>query len=160
MGAGSAAVLLVAGGSLALLTPGLRDARLTAPARDVFAAAARGLLAGVLPQGAAARAQAIDATLARIDALVANLPPAAQQELSQLLALLASAPGRRIFAGLERPWPQAAVGEIQSALDEMRLSSIALRQQAYQALHDIVGAAYFADRSTWGTLGYPGPEGI
>ena len=39
----------------------------------------------------------------------------------------------------------------------MRVSSISLRQQAYQALHDIVGGAYFSDAQTWGLLGYPGP---
>ena len=39
----------------------------------------------------------------------------------------------------------------------MRLSTISLRQQAYQALHDIVGSAYFSDAGTWSMLGYPGP---
>ncbi|WP_427915642.1 hypothetical protein ACPWT1_06325 [Ramlibacter sp. MMS24-I3-19] len=39
----------------------------------------------------------------------------------------------------------------------MRTSTLSLRVQAYQALHDISGAAYFSDRSTWAVLGYPGP---
>jgi hypothetical protein len=42
----------------------------------------------------------------------------------------------------------------------MRVSALSLRQQAYQALHDIVGSAYFSDPRTWGILGYPGPPKI
>jgi hypothetical protein len=42
----------------------------------------------------------------------------------------------------------------------MRVSGITLRQQAYQALHDIVGGAYFSDVGTWGLLSYPGPPKI
>lgn len=158
LGAGSAVALLLAGGTLALLVPGVKDAKLTAPAREVFASVARGLLAGTLP--ADGRAQAMEGLLARIDALVANLPPHAQEELSQLLALLASAPGRRTFAGLATPWRDASVGEIQSALGAMRISSVSLRQQGYQALHDIVGAAYFSEPGTWEDIGYPGPTAL
>lgn len=39
----------------------------------------------------------------------------------------------------------------------MRLSPPALRQQAYQALHDISGSAYFSGPDTCTVLGYPGP---
>jgi hypothetical protein len=152
--------LLVVGGSLALLQPGVRDAKLTAAGRDVFAGAARGLLAGTLPSARDAQARSVAALLDRIDALVANLPVHAQQELSQLLSLLEATPGRRAFAGLARPWREADVSEIQAALQSMRISSISLRQQGYQALHDIVGAAYFSDPSTWTTLAYPGPLAI
>ena len=88
------------------------------------------------------------------------MPSHAQQELSQLLALLASGVGRRALAGLSSDWSAASTAEIQRALQTMRTSSIALRQQAYHALHDITGAAYFSDRSTWSLLGYPGPIDI
>jgi hypothetical protein len=39
----------------------------------------------------------------------------------------------------------------------MRQSGLALRQQAYLGLHEIVGGAYFSDESTWASVGYPGP---
>lgn len=152
--------LLLVGGSLALLQPGVRGAKLTPAGRDVFSGAARGLLAGTLPASSEAQVPAIVALLDRIDGLVANLPPHAQQELSQLLSLLEAAPGRRAFAGLGKPWSEADVNDIQAALQSMRLSSISLRQQGYQALHDIVGAAYFSDPSTWTALAYPGPLAI
>ena len=99
----------------------------------------------------------MDALLGRIEGVVSALAPHAQSELSQLLALLASGAGRRALAGLNQPWQTASVPDIERALQGMRVSSFSLRQQAYQALHDIVGVAYFSDAQTWGMLGYPGP---
>jgi hypothetical protein len=95
--------------------------------------------------------------LLRIDGLTRGLPPHAQAELSQLLALLATSGGRIGMAGLTTDWPAASIAQIQEALQSMRLSSLGLKRQAYAALHDISGAAYFSDPSTWTALGYPGP---
>lgn len=160
LGALSAAVLALGGGSLALLQPGLQDARLSPAGREVFAGAGRALLDGSLPTERAALDRALEGLLARIDALVASLPPHVQSELSQLLAILSSAGGRRLLAGLAQPWSSAPVSDIQLALQAMRVSGVTLRQQAYQALHDIVGGAYFSDAQTWSLLGYPGPRKI
>ncbi|MBC5763385.1 hypothetical protein [Ramlibacter albus] len=160
LGVAGAAVLALGGGAAALLQPGVVDSRLSPAAREVFAAVGRGVLDGTLPQDATDRARAIDSLLPRIDALVAGLPPHAQAELSQLLALLAMAPGRRALAGLATNWRDASVGELQAALQDMRMSSLAMRQQAYHALHDIVSGAYFSDASTWGAMGYPGPVAV
>lgn len=157
LGAVSAAVLTLGGGTLALLQPGLHEARLSSAGREVFAGVSRALLDGSLPTNAAELAGALDALLGRIDAVVSALAPHAQAELSQLLALLASGGGRRALAGLSEPWQNASVPDMAQALQAMRVSSISLRQQAYQALHDIVGGAYFSDPQTWGMLGYPGP---
>lgn len=156
LGAVSAFALAAGGGAIALLSmPGIEDGKLTGNARVVFAALSRGLLGGTL-----ADAGEIPALLDRLDALVASLPPHAQGELSQLLALLASGAGRRAFAGLAIEWPRASASEIQDALQSMRYSSVAARQQAYQALHDLVGAAYFSEPRTWQVLGYPGPVAV
>lgn len=156
LGAGSALALAVAGGSVALLAPALSNAKLTSSGREVFRAVARGVLDGTLPRDAT-QDQSIAALLDRIDALIANLPPHAQGELAQLLALLASAPGRVAFAGLSPPWSEATVAQVQASLESMRGSGIALRQQAFLALREIVNAAYFSEPSTWAVLGYPGP---
>ena len=40
----------------------------------------------------------------------------------------------------------------------MRSSSVSLRVQAYQGLHDIVCASYFSGQESWAVLGYPGPK--
>ena len=160
LGAASAAVLLVAGGTAALLQPGLAGGTLSASGREVFSAVGRAVLDKTLPAEDGARHIALNGLLSRVDVLVQSLPPHAQAELSQLLALLASAAGRRALAGLSQPWDQASIADIQQSLQDMRLSRLALRQQAYAALHDITAGAYFSDPVSWPLLGYPGPMKI
>ena len=65
--------------------------------------------------------------------------------------------GQRTLASLQAPWAEASIGDVQQALQGMRLSTLAVRQQTYAALHDIATGAYFADATTWSQLGYPGP---
>ncbi|MCM2253195.1 MAG: hypothetical protein NDJ19_12615 [Ramlibacter sp.] len=160
LGAVSATALALTGGTLALLQPGLREGALLAPGRQVFRGASRALLDGSLPADAEALQRALDQLLVRIDGLIAALPPHAQSELSQLLALLASSAGRRALTGIAQPWDTAQVAEIRQGLQSMRVSGLTLRRQAYQALHDIVGAAYVSDPAAWSQLGYPGPVKI
>lgn len=156
LGAASAAALALGGGTLVLLQPTWRDGRLTAPARDIFASVGAAVLEGTMPNTPAAR----QALLARVDAVIAALPPHAQAELAQLLSVLATPAGRRYVAGLSAPWATAPTEEVRSALQSMRLSSVTLRRQGYQALHDVVSGAWFADASAWTSLGYPGPRDI
>lgn len=160
LGIGAGAVLLLGGGAAVLIAPGLRESRLTPDAQRVMRAVGIAVIGGVLPADAAARDAALAGMLQRVDQLVAALPSHAQAELSQLLALLSTGAGRRTLAGLQSPWDTAAPADVEAALQDMRLSSLALRQQAYQALHDIAGAAYFSDPVTWSVLGYPGPAPI
>lgn len=160
LGVASTAVLAVAGGVAALLSAGLDNGKLAPAGREVFRGVGRAILVETLPREQAAREAALEGLLDRIDELVAALPPHAQAELSQLLSLLVSAPGRRALGGLGESWPTASEAAIQQALQEMRLSTLVLRRQAYAALHDITAAAYFSDTSTWAQLGYPGPTRI
>lgn len=158
IGIASAAVLAVVGGTAALLQPGLSHGRLSGAGREVFSAVGQATLDTTLPSDPAERALAVSALLDRVDILIQALPPATQGELSQLLSLLASTVGRLSLAGLGTAWPDASVAQVQQALQGMRLSSIALRQQAYAALHDIAAGAYFSEPTTWAMLGYPAPQ--
>jgi len=160
LGAVSAAVLAAGGGTLAFLRPGLEGERLSPAGREVFRGVGKAMLAGSWPAQPDLVRAAMDDWLMRVDALVAGLPAHAQAELSQLLALLASGTGRVMLAGLQEPWEAAPVAAIQQALQSMRVSSWSLRQQAYQALHDISGGAYFSAAQTWSLLGYPGPRAL
>lgn len=160
LGLVSASVLLVAGGAVSLFQPGVQNGRLAPAGRTVMAAVGRTVLDGTLPAAPAAQAAALAGLLDRIDALVAALPVHAQDELSQLLGLLATAPGRFALTGLSVPWGTAPIAEVHTALQSMRISGLALKQQAYLALHDIVGGAYFSDPSTWAAMGYPGPVAV
>lgn len=160
LGAGSAALLALAGGGAALWRPGLDGTRLSAPARAVFHAVARAVLDGSLSEDAAARERELQAHLDRLDATLAGFAPAVRGELSLLLALLGAPPGRVTLAGLVADWPAASIAELQTALESMRRSRLTLRQQAYHALRDLTNAAYYAEPATWARLGYPGPVAL
>ena len=124
-----------------LLQPGLEKGCLSTSGREVFSAVGRAVLDRALPDEEGARQMALNGLLGRIDTLVLGLPTHAQAGLSQLLSLLASAGGQRALAGLSQPWAEASVDQIQKALQGTRLSSLALRQQAYAALHEISAGA-------------------
>ena len=157
---GAATILALAGGTLSMLRPGLVGGRMGDAARGVFHAIARAVLDGSLPAEPARRDAVLEQHLSRLDDVLAGLPLATQAELSQLLSLLASVPGRVGLAGLHAGWRDASVAELQQALQEMRISSLALRRQSYHALRDLTNAAYYADPSTWSLMGYPGPRDI
>lgn len=160
LGVVSSAVLVVAGGAAALLQSGLDGSRLTQAGKDVFGAVGRAVLDQSLPTDEGARRAALDGLLSRIDVLISGLPPHAQGELSQLLSLLASGAGRLALGGPSAPWATASVAQVTEALQGMRVSGLAMKRQAYAALHDITAGAYFSDESTWQLLGYPGPLAV
>lgn len=160
LGLVSGTVLALAGGAATLLQPGLVDGRLTPAGRALFMGVGRAILQGTLPQDAAAQQQALDGLLARVDVLAQNQPPHVQAELSQLVGLLGTGAGRMALAGLGQGWLEAAPEQVAAALDGMRYSRLALRQQAYLALHEVVCGAFFSDESTWSLVGYPGPQDI
>lgn len=156
-GLGAATVL--AGGGLRLLSPAAGPG-LPPEGRAVLRSVGAALLEGSLPARGQAREAALDGLLDRIDTLAGQLPAHARRELDLLLGLLASAPGRRWLAGLEDDWALAPAAKVQAALQALRVSPWALRQQAYLALHDLVSAAYFAAPATWAQVGYAGPEPV
>ena len=160
LGVGTGTLLALAGGTLALLSPGLVQGRLSMAGREMFSAVARGVLADLLPSEPAARIRAIQGHLQRLDDTIAGLPPALQAEINELVTLLTSMPGRLGLAGLHADWPQASEAELQAMLQDLRVSSLALRQQLYHALRNLTNAAYFADASTWQAIGYPGPNPV
>ena len=160
LGLGATALLAVAGGGFALIKPDVSDGRLTAGAAAVFHAVAKAVLDKSLPPLQSQRDSQLQAHWQRLTATVAGFPLPTQTELSQLLALLASTPGRRLIAGLHTDWPDADVAEIQASLERMRTSSLKLRQQIYHALRDLTNAAYYADPIAWPLMGYPGPVAV
>lgn len=160
LGVGLATVLAITGGGLSLWRPGLVGGRLSTEGRNVFRAVARAVLDGVLPHDTTSLRLALDEQVVRLDVTVAALSPAVQVELSRLLALLSTAPGRIAFASLSADWPRATVAHVQQSLEAMRTSNSTLQQHAYHALRDLTMAAYFSDPTSWDALGYPGPLDI
>ena len=160
VGAIGAAALAVAGGGLALVQPARRDGSFGDAAQQMLRAVAKATLAGLSPAGAAEESAALTAYLSRLQITLADMPSAMQAEVDELLTIVSSAPGRRMLVGLTTPWAEADAAAVTAALQDMRLSSLALRQQAFHALRDLTNAAYFADRSAWAAIGYPGPRDI
>lgn len=151
---GALGALLLAGGGLAAMLLG-RDAR--EDRASVLHAVAPVLLDGALP----ARGPGRDAALARcidaVGAAIEGMPPAVQDELAQLFALLAIAPTRLLTTGIAGRLEDAEPARIAVFLSAWRTHRVALLQSAYQALHDLTAAAWYADESTWASTGYSGP---
>jgi hypothetical protein len=160
LGFGAAALLAVVGSGIALVRPGVVAGRLTPEADAVFAAVARAVLDKSLPNQAGQRGAALEIHLSHMNALIGALPEPTQVELSHLLALLVSAPGRTFVAGLGTKWADADTAEIQACLERMRMSSVRSRQQVYHALRDLTNAAFYAYPSAWPLMGYPGPVAV
>ncbi len=117
---------------------------------------ATALLGSALPGDAPARAAELARVLAAIAALIDNLPATTRSEVGDLLGLLAFKPARAVL-GYSGDWVEADTPQIVTFLYGLRDSSIALKQQAYFALHDMVYGTFYADPSTWKATGYPGP---
>ncbi len=162
LGVAGGLTLAVLGGGAAwvLRTPAWHRGALSPAGREICRAVARAVLDGSLPADSGRRAQALEAFIVRLSAAIATLPPATQAQLDELLSLLATAPGRRLIAGLSPAWGAASTQDVQAALQSMRGSSLVLRRQAYHALRDLTQGAYFADAATWPAMGYPGPHPI
>jgi len=161
LGIASGVVLAVAGGSLALLKPGLlADGRLSPAARQLMRAVALAVFDGLLPAEAAAREARLAAHLDQLDANIAGFPPHLRGELSQLLSLLTSSGGRFTLTGLTSDWDAASTEDVQASLRAMSLSSLGLKQQIYHALRDLSSLVFFSNAASWQLVGYPGPREI
>jgi hypothetical protein len=157
------------GGGLLLAAAGVaRGQRRYVPASGaeplaILDAGDRTVLAAIAPvllEGGGDVAGNLEAIVGSVDRAVIGLPPHLQAEVKQLFALLGSWPGRRLLAGVCAPWGEAGRAEIAAFLERWRFSRWRLQQQAYQALHELVFAAWYARPDTWPAIGYPGPPEV
>ena len=155
----SGALLTAAGGAAWWLvnTQARSGGRFQPAARGFFLAIGSAVLAGSLPEAHSARSLALQAWLDRLETAVAGMPAAVQNELDEMVLILLSPPGRWGLAGLQPPWESATTEQVQEALQGLRQSTLAVRQQIFHALRDLSNAAYFAAPQSWAALGYPGP---
>lgn len=94
------------------------------------------------------------------DIAVAGLPLAVQGEVHQLLGLLRFPVTRALVAGIWHPWHAASRAEIDAFLHRWRYSNITKLRSAYDALHQLIMAAWYADDAAWKAIGYPGPPHV
>jgi len=137
--------------------PGDAAVALDADAQAILRAIVPVLLAGALPAEVPAQRRAIADTVRGIDIAIAGLPPAAQEELRQLFALLALPPARLAIARVSNPWDEATEADVRACLDRFRGSSLTLLRSAYGALHQLTFAAWYGNPESWPRIGYPGP---
>ncbi|MBV8125022.1 MAG: hypothetical protein JOY60_14955 [Burkholderiaceae bacterium] len=160
LGLGGAVVLAVAGTGIGLIRPGFKDGRMSEATRAWMGAVALALLDGAWPAPGPARDRALQAHLAALDQTMAGFTVPVRQELSQLFSLLNGSAGRLGLTGLLHDWSACSSADILAALDAMRHSGLALKQQAYHALRDLNYGVFFADPAHWSLMGYPGPREI
>jgi hypothetical protein len=147
-------------GLVALVRPGREAGRFTDAGRALYAAVAQGVLGPLIPADPVAARPLIDAHLARLEQAIAGMPPGVQAEIDELTTLAASAPGRLALIGLSVPWEEASPAQVQAALQALRHSTVALRQQVYQALRELTNAAFFASTEAWALMGYEGQRPV
>ncbi len=133
---------------------------LSSGAADVLRAIIPALLDGALPDDATERRAAIDDTLRAVGIAIAGLPPAAREELSSLFALLAFAPVRVAFADVGAGWREVSVTTTNAFLIRLQKSRWSVKRTAYDALHQLTFAAWYASPRTWPSIGYPGPPAL
>lgn len=115
------------------------------------------MLGDALPPAGEARNAALRETLAALDGAIAGLAPRARKELADLFALLVLPPARWSLAHTTAPWSEATAEDVGAFLARLRDSRIGLLRAAYDALHQLVMAAWYGNPRAWQAIGYPGP---
>jgi hypothetical protein len=98
--------------------------------------------------------------LLAIEETIAGLAPAARDEVGELCSLLDFAPTRCLVAGVWSPWSRASATSVAAFLERWRESRFVLLRSAYEALHQIVLGAWYAQPRAWPAIGYAGPPSL
>jgi hypothetical protein len=109
-----------------------------------------------LPTEPAARARAIEETVAGFDRAVAGLSAAVQKEVDELFSILGFAPARLMFTGMWASIDEAAPAEVAAFLNRWRYSRFDIQRAGYQALTQLIQAAWYGNSASWAGIGYPG----
>jgi len=115
------------------------------------------ILAGSLPEEPEARARAVREVVEAFDRAVSGLALTTQEEIIQLFSFLHFGPTRVAFAGLWAPVVDSSRDELGAFLLRWRVSRFDLQRASYQALTQLIQAAWYGNSSSWAAIGYPGP---
>ena len=130
---------------------------MTPAAANVMRAVAAALLDGALPADATMRRAAIDQTVTAVGTAIEGLPLPAREELATLFTLLDFGPLRIAFANVDVDWRDADVETTNAFLIRLQTSRWSVKRIAYDALHQLTFAAWYANPRAWPAIGYPGP---
>ena len=155
---GLAGAALLAAARLLERAPAMAPYRVLGASQALIAAAlAPVVLAGALPPRDPARGQALREVVAAFDRELALLSPPAREEVGQLMSLLAFGPTRWALAGVGPPLEQASPAQIAGFLARWRVSRFDFARAGYQALTQLLQAAWYDNPASWPATGYPGP---
>ncbi len=140
--------------------PRARESALDPAARGIVAAIAPVMLAGALPELGERESSALRDVVDGTDAAIASLTPSVQREIAQLFKLLGFPPARFLVAGVHGSWEEAGAQEIERFLQSWRTSRIATFRSGYDALHQLILAAWYGNPAAWRRIGYPGPPAL
>ena len=118
------------------------------------------VLEGGLPKDAAASKRAVDETVEGFDRAVAGLSPAVQKEVDELFSILRFPPARLMFTGLWSPVEESTPQEIGAFLSRWRHSRFDIQRAGYQAITQLIQAAWYGNSASWAAIGYPGAPNI
>ncbi|MHB8178507.1 MAG: hypothetical protein ACYDA5_07665 [Vulcanimicrobiaceae bacterium] len=122
--------------------------------RAIVAAIAPVMLAGALPAGA------VEQVVRGTDVAIAGLPLHVRAQIRQLFGVLRFPLTRMFVAGIWHPWHSANAGEIAAFLQHWRYSPVVQLRSAYDALHQLLMAAWYGNEQAWPPTGYPGPPKV
>ncbi len=123
-------------------------------------ALAQVVLDGALPSEPALRASALREVVDAFDRAISGLAPAVRDEIDQLLGTLRFRPARWALAGLWDPLDEASAPAIAAFLTRWRESRFELLRAGYQALTQLIHAAWYDNPRAWPAIGYPGPPAL
>lgn len=158
--AGAAVLIAVRALERPLAAPAARHRVLDPASARIVAALAPVVLSGALSASDPARARAVREVVDAFDHAVAGLAPDVQDDISRLLGLLRFAPSRVALTGLWVPLDEAPPEAIARFLSDWRASRFDLLRAGYQALAQLLDAAWYGNDAAWSAIGYPGPPAL
>ena len=124
----------------------------------VLSALLPALLYGALPQDATLASAELNRTKTAINDFLPFLPLRQQQELHQLFNLLANHISQLGLSGHLSSLPELSIAQRLQLLNQWRDSYLALMQQAYHGLRELLYGAYYGQSEHWQALGYSAPR--
>ena len=118
------------------------------------------VLAGALPMASPQREGAVREVVEAFDRAISGLSPAVRAEIDALLGVLRFAPTRLALTGLWSPLEEATPEEVGRFLSSWRASRFDLLRAGYQALTQLIQAAWYDNPLSWPAIGYPGPPAL
>ncbi|WP_144392986.1 hypothetical protein [Pleionea sediminis] len=95
--------------------------------------------------------------LTLIDNAIVNFSKRSQQEVRELLDILWNRAAKLLVARVWTSWTDADATTINNFLQVWRESWLVTLNQGYQALQQLIIAAYYSKTESWSLCDYPGP---